>query len=250
MIPVFYNKIPLNGALAVSLFLHVTVFGAITAMHSPLKPNTHKEYIPVELVQLPPSPYETARAPVAVAASPRTVKTPAASQPAPPTPPVIREIAAPPQTRNNAPVADQALPVRTTSMPVPGSGTPGKEQPGNAGSTAPSSPAGSGSGQPQKRDKGSYQAFHRLSRLPAFKVRKEPVYPPSERMTGNEARVMAEIYLDERGAVDDVVIKKSGGRLFDKAVLEAVRQSSFHPGYMGDKAMPTVIQMPFTFKLR
>jgi len=61
---------------------------------------------------------------------------------------------------------------------------------------------------------------------------------------------MAEIYLDERGAVDDVVIKKSGGRLFDKAVLEAVRQSSFHPGYMGDKAMPTVIQMPFTFKLR
>lgn len=69
-------------------------------------------------------------------------------------------------------------------------------------------------------------------------------------MTGNEARVMAEIYLDERGAVDDVVIKKSGGRLFDKAVLEAVRQSSFHPGYMGDKAMPTVIQMPFTFKLR
>ena len=69
-------------------------------------------------------------------------------------------------------------------------------------------------------------------------------------MTGNEARVLAEIYLNERGAVDDVTIKKSGGKLFDKAVIDAARQSSFHPGYMGEKAVPTVIQIPYSFKLK
>jgi TonB family protein len=69
-------------------------------------------------------------------------------------------------------------------------------------------------------------------------------------MTGTEARVMTEIYLDERGVVDDVIIKKGGGRLFDKAVIEAVRQSSFHPGYMGDKAVPSVVQIPYAFKLK
>jgi TonB family protein len=69
-------------------------------------------------------------------------------------------------------------------------------------------------------------------------------------MTGSEARVLAEIYLNERGAVDDVTIKKSGGRLFDKAVIDAARLSSFHPGYMGEKAVPTVIQIPYVFKLK
>lgn len=76
------------------------------------------------------------------------------------------------------------------------------------------------------------------------------MYPDAERMTGSEARVQAEIYLDERGTVDDVAIRKSGGRLFDKAVIDAVRKSSFHPGYMGEKAVPTVIQIPYTFKLK
>jgi TonB family protein len=62
--------------------------------------------------------------------------------------------------------------------------------------------------------------------------------------------VLTEIYLDESGAVDDITIKKSGGRLFDAAVIDAVRRSSFHPGYMGDKAVPTVIQIPYSFKLK
>lgn len=83
-------------------------------------------------------------------------------------------------------------------------------------------------------------------------MRVEPVYPNTGRewITGGEARVLAMIYLDERGAVDDVTIKKSGGRLFDKAVINAVRQSSFQPGYMGEKAVPTVVQIPYTFKLK
>jgi TonB family protein len=69
-------------------------------------------------------------------------------------------------------------------------------------------------------------------------------------MTGNEARVLAEIYLDEHGAVDDVTIKKSGGTRFDKAVIDAARKSRFNPGYMGEKAVPTVIQIPYVFKLK
>ncbi len=121
---------------------------------------------------------------------------------------------------------------------------------GTAANVISSSQSGTGVPRPQSRGKGNYQAFYRLTRIPSFKSRAEPVYPNSERMTGSEARVLAEIYLDERGVVDEVTIKKSGGRLFDKAVIDAARQSSFHPGYMGEKTVPCVIQIPYTFKLK
>jgi len=238
----------LNSALAASLLFHLTLFGALAVMPPRAPHSSITEYIPVELVQLPPAPRLVTTVPAAKApfppkpASPVIVKEKAA----PPPPPVAQKIAALP-TPNAAPATGPTLPAHAAA---PVATAPGKGQAGSTGSSASSARQETDSSPSGKRDKGDYLAFHRLSRLPAFRVRSEPVYPKPERMTGSEARVLAEIFLDERGTVDEVTIKKSGGKLFDKAVIDAVRLSSFHPGYMGDKAVPTVIQIPYTFKLK
>jgi TonB family protein len=240
-----------NAALAASLLFHLVAFGVIAAVQSKVQTSVINEYIPVDLVQLPPAPRDSRPAPAVIrsAAMPRPLEAPT---------PVVnkeRHELAPPQVsntvsplplpHNEAPPAGSLLQSRSAAVPGDGDGAAGR-------STGSAVPSGSrvGAPQPKNRDKGSYLAFHRLTRLPLFKSRAEPVYPNSERMTGNEARVLAEIYLNERGTVDDVTIKKSGGKLFDKAVIDAARQSSFHPGYMGEKAVPTVIQIPYSFKLK
>lgn len=237
------------AALAASLLFHLIAFGVTAAMQSKAQPSVIREYIPVDLVQLPPTPRDSVPAP---AARPQPLHAPAPvvsrARPEPTPPPVAQKVAALSQPHNEAPPAGSPQQPRSTA--AQGEGTAGKERSRTAENTTSSSGSAAGALQPQLRDKGSYQAFHRLTRLPSFRSRAEPVYPNTERMTGNEARVLAEIYLDEHGAVDDVAIKKSGGKLFDKAVIDAARQSSFHPGYIGKKAVPTVIQIPYSFKLR
>lgn len=246
------KKSSLGIALAASLIFHLAAFGAVAAMQPGMPKNTVKEYIQVDLAQLPPMPRYVAAAPAAAAPRlPKPVPAPPAmapEKPAPAPPPVAQKVAALPTPATSAPVSGPTLPVRAPAATL--TGVAGKGQPGSSGTGALSSRPGTGTTVPGKRAKGDYLAFHRLSKLPSFRVRSEPVYPNSERMSGAEARVLAEIYLDERGAVDDVVIKKSGGKLFDKAVIDAVRQSSFHPGYMGEKAVPAVVQIPYSFKLR
>lgn len=240
------NNLHIATALTVSLILHLVAFGMASSVKDRTHTATLQEYIPVDLVQLPVVTRTAERAPVT--AAPQPAKTPApavpqehsAAAPAPMTQPVVPL----PQAHPGTPAVGSLVLPRSPA--VSGSGTAGHA----AVSTAPPVVSGTGTPQPHTRDKGSYQAFHRLTRLPAFKAKTEPVYPNAERMSGSEARVLAEIYLDEQGAVDDVVIKKSGGRLFDRAVIDAARQSSFHPGYMGEKAVPCVIQIPYTFKLK
>jgi TonB family protein len=95
-----------------------------------------------------------------------------------------------------------------------------------------------------------YQPFHTVSRVPFFKVQKKPAYPPSERTAGVEARVIVEVYINERGMVDKVKLVKSGGPLFDQAVMTAAMNSSFEPGYVDGKPVPVRVQIPYAFKLR
>jgi TonB family protein len=245
----------IRAAMATSLLFHLALFGVTAAMPSWLRSSSvAREYIPVELVQLTVPPRYAASRPAAVrtAAIPRPVKAhaPVASRehPEPAPPPLAQKIAPPTPPDNGAPAAGSSPASRGAAAP----GGTGTAHTGGAGNMPSPSRSGAVPPQPQaqKLDKGIYQAFHKLTRLPTFKSRSEPVYPSPERMIGSEARVLAEIYLDEHGAVDEVAIKKSGGRLFDRAVIDAVLKSSFHPGYLGEKAVPTVIQIPYTFKLR
>lgn len=220
---------------------------------APLKmqPAAIREYIPVELVRMPSQPRAAARPPSAIppasAAHPR--ETSASSETSERPDPEARTAVPLPQLHDEAPSADVSP--HPQSAVATGNGTTGgTSHSRTTGNVARSAQSGTGASQPQSPNKGSYQAFYKLTRLPSFRSRSEPVYPDTERMTGGEARVLAEIYINEHGIVDDVAIKKSGGKLFDKAVIDAVRKSSFHPGYMREKAVATVIQIPYLFKLK
>lgn len=250
------KNLNIKALLTVSLLLHLVAFGVTAAMQSKAQPSVVMEYLPVELVQLSATPRDVQPALAAVRseAAPKPLETTAPvlkrEAPEPNPAPVAQRIAPAPQQHNEAPAAG-SLPKPRSAAP-PGDGAKGKEGSPAVGNPTPSSRPGAVASQPLslKPGKGSYQAFYRLTKIPSLRSRAEPVYPNTERMTGNESRVLAEIYLDERGAVDDVTIKKSGGRLFDKAVIDAVRRSTFHPGYMGEKAVPTVIQIPYIFRLK
>ncbi|MDH4185190.1 MAG: TonB family protein [Nitrospinota bacterium] len=95
-----------------------------------------------------------------------------------------------------------------------------------------------------------YVPSHKLTRLPAFVARIEPEYPENERFTGRDARVLVEILLNPDGKIDSINIIKSGGPAFDEAVVKALRESSFTPGYMDERPVAVRVQIPFVFKLR
>jgi len=95
-----------------------------------------------------------------------------------------------------------------------------------------------------------YEPFHRVSVLPSFKVQINPVYPPSERAAGKETKVIVEVYINERGGVDHVEIVKSGGKLFDEAVISAIKKSSFTPAVMEGNLVAVRVKIPYTFKLK
>lgn len=94
------------------------------------------------------------------------------------------------------------------------------------------------------------QPLHRLSQVPRFLQRIEPAYPEAERVSGREAHLVVEVVVDIRGRVLEASIVKSGGPHFDRAALEAVKQSLFVPGYIDGQAVVVRFQIPFRFQLR
>ncbi len=103
---------------------------------------------------------------------------------------------------------------------------------------------------PVSNAKSGYLAVHRVGKQPYFKIQVKPVYPAQERSAGIEAKVIAEVYINEYGGVDDVKIIKSAGRIFDEAVLKAVKDSSFSPGYLEGSPVAVKVQIPYVFRLR
>lgn len=95
-----------------------------------------------------------------------------------------------------------------------------------------------------------FHSTHRLSKLPYFIRRVEPEYPESERAAGIETRVLAEVCISDKGDVEKVRIVKSGGERFDRVVIEALKTSSFNPGFINEKPVAARVQIPFVFKLK
>lgn len=96
----------------------------------------------------------------------------------------------------------------------------------------------------------NYQSMHRISRPPVFRKRVTPEYPAAERNAAREARVVVEVFISMNGIVDDVKLLKSGGAAFDEAVIQAVKASSFEPGYMDGRQVAVRMQIPYVFRLR
>jgi len=61
---------------------------------------------------------------------------------------------------------------------------------------------------------------------------------------------LAEITLDANGKLLEIKILKSAGSYFDNAVIEAIKQSTFTPGYIEKQAVAVRVLVPFRFKLK
>ena len=92
-------------------------------------------------------------------------------------------------------------------------------------------------------------SLSQLTRTPAFLRKIEPVYPVAERRAGSQANVLAEVTIDAQGNVLGVRIVKSAGKNFDEAVIEALKKSTFAPGYIDKEAVAVRVLVPFRFNL-
>jgi len=137
------------------------------------------------------------------------------------------------QAPSEPPVTNPIPPIIETTAPA----TP-------VSAESPVEVAQSSSTQPEK-----IESISSLTRIPGPLRKIEAAYPSSERRAGNQAYVLAEVVIDAQGKVQNVQILKSGGKAFDKAVIEALNKSEFSPGYIGDKAVPVRISIPFRFNL-
>jgi TonB family protein len=88
-----------------------------------------------------------------------------------------------------------------------------------------------------------------LTRIPSPLKKIDVTYPASERRAGIQSYVLAEVIINTQGIVQDVHILKSGGSAFDTSVRDTLRKTVFTPGYIGEKAVPVRISIPFRFNL-
>lgn len=217
-------------AAAVSVAVHCAVFGcAAWAL------GAKKEYAPTELFRLRETQMVAHRV-----------------QPVSHTPVVERAPAPQPQPRKPVPKPEPA-PVK----PQPADPVTAKEEtppPAPQPETAPAPVAVAQNAPPAPQPDSvppapAYQETDQLSNLPYFRTNVKPAYPRSALRSGRKARVVVEVYINEKGGVDDVRIAQSGGEEFDAAVIAAMKQSQFEPGYMSGKPVAVKVRIPFNFKV-
>ena len=101
----------------------------------------------------------------------------------------------------------------------------------------------------QPKKKISPIPVYELTQAPTFKNKVEPKYPESAKSEGIQGTVQLEVLIDEKGRVRKVRVLKSPGHDLDKAAIAALSKSTFNPGYMGGKAVPVKIKIPYRFVL-
>jgi len=74
-------------------------------------------------------------------------------------------------------------------------------------------------------------------------------YPRAAMLAGFQGRVIAKVYVDENGKVDDVeFIKKMGGG-FETSILKALMETKFTPASLSNKPVKSVAVLSFRFEL-
>lgn len=210
-------------------------------------PREMKEYFPIELVRLNTPPLEILKPEAQKLVSRPSASSKPKSEPAQP---IVNR-------NNSQEVAPQEVPVAEEvkyEEKAPQSAEPVAEAPvATVSNEASAGGVVSTTEQTGGEPGGSGNVFvpiNRLTRIPTFTKRVEPVYPENERLIGKETVVLAEIDLDEKGSIIEIRIIDSGGKPFDSAVENALRKSQLTPGYVKDKAVPIRVQIPFVFKLK
>lgn len=150
-------------------------------------------------------------------------------------------------------IAVDPAPKQTVRQPTPTELQPTVTQQASEMPAVTEKPAESSSAQTPVQPVPAQQVFQPISKLtkpPAFLQKIEPIYPAAEQRSGTQAYVLAEIMLDVSGKLQNINIVKSAGTYFDQAVIDAIKQSSFSPGYIEQNPVPVKVLVPFRFKLK
>ena len=76
----------------------------------------------------------------------------------------------------------------------------------------------------------------------------QPVYPPSQLASGENASVALVLTLDDTGKVTDVAVTASAGDDFDQAAVDAAKQLEFAPAERDGKPVPAKIPFRIQFE--
>lgn len=217
------------SAAAISLAVHCAVFGcAAWAI------GAKKKYLPMEIFRYNEAPIVARNADVI----------PPAPKKAPEPPPRPKLTAAPQQVvqaPKPEPIPARPEPVPVEAPPPPPSIFPAPETmariepPASQPESVPPAPA--------------YQEVEKLSSLPFLRTNVRPLYPRNALRSGKKSRVVAEVFINEKGGVDNILIAQSGGEEFDSAVIAALKQSQFEPGYMAGRPVAVRVRIPFNFRV-
>jgi protein TonB len=107
---------------------------------------------------------------------------------------------------------------------------------------APAAPA------PPEAPRGPF-SLEKLTRRPSFANKVEPGYPEAARERGAEGTVLLRVMLDQRGRVCRVSVVSSPDAALATAAIAALRRSKLTPGYIGRRAVPVVLRIPYRFVL-
>jgi TonB family protein len=83
----------------------------------------------------------------------------------------------------------------------------------------------------------------------AYVHRQNPEYPQMYLKTGHQGRVLLEVTVDRKGAVEDYRLLRSDGDLFSAAVIEAIKKTRYKPGtYKGKPVQFKIVEL-YVFRL-
>ena len=85
---------------------------------------------------------------------------------------------------------------------------------------------------------------------PAFIHQEIPVYPILARRLGKEGKVLLKLLIDTNGKLQKIEVVEPAGFGFTEAALEAVKKSTYAPGYRNGERVLTKALLPVRFQLQ
>jgi TonB family protein len=85
---------------------------------------------------------------------------------------------------------------------------------------------------------------------PAFIHQETPVYPTLARRLGKEGRVMLKLLIDASGKLQNIEVIEAAGFGFTDAAVEAVKKSTYAPGYRNGEKVASKALLPVRFELQ
>jgi len=85
---------------------------------------------------------------------------------------------------------------------------------------------------------------------PAFIHQKIPVYPILARRLGKEGKVLLKLLIDANGKLQNIEVVEPAGFGFTEAAVEAVKKSTYAPGYRNGERVLTKALLPVRFQLQ